>query len=407
MPEPQTSRPLTVLILEDELVFALDLQYWVRGRGHYVTRVATCAEEALDLAATDTPDVVFVDVGLSGERDGIDVARELATRYGVPIVFITALDAATVRRGAADLADAAVLTKPVDKDLLGRCLEAVREGAPVAASGADPAAIPRVQLSLAILGDPRGQLGDHLAAHGHQVRHLPDSVTDGAVYDIATADAFLVDLPDAGLRRGVDRLRRTHQRFPGIPVLVSSAGPALPAAQAALCGVHAYLRVPHDMDELDLVLLRLAGQRLTDSLQDQVSGLYDRVGFRALARQQLRAARRTGTKLAFLRADMPDAADLDAIDRTFRQLGPAMRETFRDADIAGRLDGSDCGVLLLNASKETTPIAMDRFRDKIAALQAEAGNLGLQLGLAHFDPGEPCSLEELVARTVAQMERGQ
>ncbi len=396
---------LTVMIIEDEMIFALDLESWLRSPyQNCATSLASSGTEALAIAAIVLPDIAFVDINLGGNRDGIETARELHSRYGISIVFVTGEELSDVRSRTKDLPDAGVLTKPVDKVDLARYLDDARHRLQTTRLASHPSGgFAKIPLSIALLGSYPVQVHEHLTQRGHTVSAVQEGGGGSAGFDLAGADVLFISLPPENLRQSLAQLRRVHQHHPGVPVLVSSAGPALPLSQASLCGIDSYLRTPVDLNELDLALHRLADRQVADSLED-ASGLFGRVGFRALARQQLNAARRTGTHLALLRADLSDADDLTSIESTFSRLGPIVRSTFRDADIAGRLDGSDCGVLLLNASEQTTPIAMARFRESIAALQAQVGSLGLQLGLGHFDPGAPCSLEQLVARSVAQTE---
>jgi GGDEF domain-containing protein len=140
--------------------------------------------------------------------------------------------------------------------------------------------------------------------------------------------------------------------------------------EALHCGVYGYLNKPFRAAELELILLRLAERQASHSFQDAASGLYHRTGFAVLAQQQLRAARRT----------------------------------FRDADMAGRVDGTDCGVLLVDAGVGQTDIALRRLQRNLAAHNARVGEgqqLKVRVGVAHFNPGQPCSFEELVAEADA------
>src|SRR3546814_15030149 len=57
--------------------------------GYHVTGVAASAEAVYRAAAEHRPDLVLMDITLRGETDGIDAARELKDRFGVPILFDT------------------------------------------------------------------------------------------------------------------------------------------------------------------------------------------------------------------------------------------------------------------------------------------------------------------------------
>ena len=111
--------------------------------------------------------------------------------------------------------------------------------------------------------------------------------------------------------------------------------------------------------------------------------------------------------MVLLRADV-DGANLEQTEAALGQLGRLVQVTFRDADTAGRVDGTDCGVLLTNIRAEQTQIALDRLQQNLAAhnAQLEDQQLKVRVGLAHFDPAQPCAFEELVARADTAMPAG-
>lgn len=100
MPDPPVPRA-TVLVVEDEMVVARDLQEMLTGMGYHVPDVAGSAEEALYLAELHEPDLVLIDIVLRGSRDGIALARSLREERAAALVFVTShADAATVQRAS-------------------------------------------------------------------------------------------------------------------------------------------------------------------------------------------------------------------------------------------------------------------------------------------------------------------
>jgi predicted glycosyltransferase/CheY-like chemotaxis protein len=94
-------RQRSVLIVEDETIVQLHLERIVEGMGHRVSGTATSVAEALAQAERDPPELVLMDVNLSGDGDGIDAARALARDYDCAVVFATAYgDEATLARTA-------------------------------------------------------------------------------------------------------------------------------------------------------------------------------------------------------------------------------------------------------------------------------------------------------------------
>ena len=88
-----------ILIVEDESVVRLHLRQIVEKMGHSIVGLAASAEEAIKLAAAETPDLVLMDINLKGEQDGVDAAKVISTRHGSAILFATAFaDSETIRR---------------------------------------------------------------------------------------------------------------------------------------------------------------------------------------------------------------------------------------------------------------------------------------------------------------------
>jgi len=86
----------------------------VQARGYQVTAVSSGAK-AIDVAMTDAPDMVLLDLNLPGQYDGFDVCQRLrsdpATRT-VPVVIISAMDDDESRARATAAGATAYYTKP-------------------------------------------------------------------------------------------------------------------------------------------------------------------------------------------------------------------------------------------------------------------------------------------------------
>jgi two-component system, response regulator PdtaR len=85
-----SGKPLRVLIVEDELLIALELECLLQDAGHDVVGIAACSGEALDLSAKLDPDIAFVDIHLADGPTGVEVSRRLAAEHDVTVLFMTA-----------------------------------------------------------------------------------------------------------------------------------------------------------------------------------------------------------------------------------------------------------------------------------------------------------------------------
>ena len=104
-----SGKPLRVLIVEDELLIALELECLLQDAGHDVVGIAACSAEALDLSAKLDPDLAFVDIHLADGPTGVEVSRRLAAEHDVTVLFMTA----NAKRIPEDFAGArGVIAKP-------------------------------------------------------------------------------------------------------------------------------------------------------------------------------------------------------------------------------------------------------------------------------------------------------
>jgi CheY-like chemotaxis protein len=78
-----------VLVVEDEMIIAWDLQRSLEILGAEVVGLAASADRAVELARASSPDLILMDVLLKGERTGIDAAEEIRGFSELPIVFLT------------------------------------------------------------------------------------------------------------------------------------------------------------------------------------------------------------------------------------------------------------------------------------------------------------------------------
>lgn len=104
-----------VLIVEDETLVARHLEAILQDLGFEVCEIMSTGKDAVIEAAAATPDIIFMDVNLAGEIDGVEAAKQILEKSDVTIIFVTAYsdDAPTVSRIRTALGDKIVLGKPV------------------------------------------------------------------------------------------------------------------------------------------------------------------------------------------------------------------------------------------------------------------------------------------------------
>ncbi|WP_368012021.1 hybrid sensor histidine kinase/response regulator [Laspinema palackyanum] len=105
---------ITVLVVEDEIITAIDIQSSLENLGYHVPPIASTGQEALDQVAKFQPDIILMDIVLKGEIDGIETANRIRDRQPIPIIFLTAYsdDATLARAGISE--PFGYLLKPFD-----------------------------------------------------------------------------------------------------------------------------------------------------------------------------------------------------------------------------------------------------------------------------------------------------
>jgi CheY-like chemotaxis protein len=102
-----------VLIVEDEVVFAMITERTLTRAGYQVLNSATTGEEAVERAIKERPDVILMDVRLASGMDGIQAAERILQSYPAKLIFISGYSDGTYEQRALKLNPAAYFIKPV------------------------------------------------------------------------------------------------------------------------------------------------------------------------------------------------------------------------------------------------------------------------------------------------------
>jgi DNA-binding LytR/AlgR family response regulator len=114
---------IKIVLVEDDWIIAKEISYSLHDLGFDVIGTFDTGDEALKQIRILKPDLVLLDIDLSSELTGIDVARQLKQECSIPFVFLTALaDTQTIDK--AKLVDPyAYLVKPVNPESLYSTIE--------------------------------------------------------------------------------------------------------------------------------------------------------------------------------------------------------------------------------------------------------------------------------------------
>ena len=108
--------PLTVLLVEDDAEAAAALTEALDAAGHRIVGPFHSAEAAEAATALHPIDAALLDINLSGDATGVDLARSLKARWGTPVIFLSGDVSAAAAN--AELAAAMVIKPYTGRDVL-------------------------------------------------------------------------------------------------------------------------------------------------------------------------------------------------------------------------------------------------------------------------------------------------
>lgn len=79
-----------VLVVEDESIVSKDIQHSLKKLGYNVVGAASTGERAFELAASEKPDIILMDIMLKGDTNGIETAQRVKEELQIPVIYLTA-----------------------------------------------------------------------------------------------------------------------------------------------------------------------------------------------------------------------------------------------------------------------------------------------------------------------------
>jgi two-component system cell cycle response regulator len=157
------------------------------------------------------------------------------------------------------------------------------------------------------------------------------------------------------------------------------------------------IRYAHGHLGLQRTLLQMA-------LRDDLTGLHNRRGFVALAAQHLRWAREARQHMLMFYADLDglkwinDHYGHGEGDRAISLAAACIERTFRKFDVTGRLSGDEFVALIQEEPGRSAEAICQRLHLNLADCSGTENRykLSLSVGVAHFDPDKPATLQELM-----------
>jgi two-component system, cell cycle sensor histidine kinase and response regulator CckA len=113
----------SILVVEDESIVAANIEMRLQSLGYRVPAVVDSSHEALEMISAKRPDLVLMDIRITGQFDGITTAEMIRTRFAIPVIYLTAYtDDETLQR-ARHTEPYGYLLKPFDVNELRTAIE--------------------------------------------------------------------------------------------------------------------------------------------------------------------------------------------------------------------------------------------------------------------------------------------
>jgi len=137
---------MQILIVEDDMSIALDLEMLIDELGYELLGLVDNAEAALAIALEKLPDLILMDISIKGKYSGLEVAEKIK-HLPIVILFITSHQTEEVFQRAKLTNFAGYLTKPITKVSIIGAIEMANKFLNNSNSPSSPTAYPTTKLS--------------------------------------------------------------------------------------------------------------------------------------------------------------------------------------------------------------------------------------------------------------------
>lgn len=148
------------------------------------------------------------------------------------------------------------------------------------------------------------------------------------------------------------------------------------------------------------------------TLEDHLTGLYNRRGFTTIAKEYLQLANRKKMDMYLLYIDLDDLKKINDTyghnkgDFVLIALAEILQKTFRESDIKARIGGDEFAVFPIDTHMKGVNTALARLKKSIDDYNAttERQNLlSVSIGISCYSPTKACSVNELLTKADSLM----
>lgn len=161
-------------------------------------------------------------------------------------------------------------------------------------------------------------------------------------------------------------------------------------------------------------LKRMEEKLKTQSLTDELTGIYNRRGFFTLVDQQLKLSKRAQKGMFMLYVDVDNLKEINDTlghsegDVALTDTAKILRSNYRESDIIARIGGDEFVVIPVGTEGDNIEKITERLRGIIQrhnSGSARKFKLSLSVGVAYYDASRPCTIDELLVLGDSSMYR--
>lgn len=107
-----------ILIVEDNSIIAMSIKNFLIDLGYAITDITDCYDDSLRSIDNESPDIILLDIGLKGSKNGIELAKTIQKKYQIPFIYLTSDNHDETIKSAAHTNPSAYLPKPIRQEEL-------------------------------------------------------------------------------------------------------------------------------------------------------------------------------------------------------------------------------------------------------------------------------------------------
>ena len=227
-------------------------------------------------------------------------------------------------------------------------------------------------------------------------------------------DIMIVDIKMPGMT-GLELTERAKKIRPDMAAIVMTAYIEEFSYDSAIeVGASDFIKKPFTVRELIARMqhVKLQERLRSMSVTDELTDLYNRRGFFALAEQELKLANRLRRNVFLFYLDIDNLKHINDNyghlegDMMILETANILRRTFRQSDTISRIGGDEF-VIILNGAKETdAEIITSRLQNNLEEFNKilnRGYKLSMSLGFALYNPETPASVDELLSQADQSM----